>query len=79
MRGRPVAARASLIAASTASVPVFAGTIAAMRAGARATSGSARRPEERDAELGEVAAAGGHHALRAAMTSGWFRPTANTP
>ena len=38
------AARASLIAASTASVPVLAGTIAATLAGARASSCSARTP-----------------------------------
>src|SRR5258708_2869544 len=44
MRGRPVAAREILIAASTASVPVLAGTIAPTDPGARPSSCSASTP-----------------------------------
>ena len=64
MRGRPVAAREILIAASTASVPVFAGTIAATLPGARASSCSASTPEQqRHAELRQVAGARVQHVL----------------
>ena len=63
-RGRPVAARAILIAASTASVPVLAGTIAATLPGARASSCSASTPlQQRHAELRQVAGARGQHLL----------------
>ena len=79
-RGRPVAARATLIAASTASVPVFAGTIAATLPGARASSCSASTP------LSSVTPSCGRLPVRAAITcstaaiaSGWLRPIANTP
>ncbi len=79
-RGLPVAARATLIAASTASVPVFAGTIAPTLPGARASSCSASTP------LSSVTPSCGRLPVRAAITSsiaatasGWLRPIANTP
>ncbi len=80
IRGRPVAARAILIAASTASVPLFAGTIAPTLAGARASSCSASTP------LSSVTPSCGRLPVRAAIVSctaaiasGWLRPIANTP
>ena len=63
-RGRPVAARAILIAASTASVPVFAGTIAATLSGrAREQLLGEHAAQQRHAELRQVAGARRHHLL----------------
>ena len=79
-RARPVAARAILIAASTASVPLLAGTIAATEPGARASSCSASTPlSSVTPSWGRLAVCASIVSRTAAIASGWLRPIANTP
>ena len=78
---RPAGGRAGdLIAASTASAPVLAGTIAPTEPGARASSCSASTPESSVTQsCGGLPVLACITASTAATASGWLRPIANTP
>ena len=79
-RGRPVAARATLIAASTASVPGVGGDHRGDAVGRAREQLLGEHPaEQRDAELRQVAVRACITSSIAAIASGWLRPMANTP
>ena len=80
MRSRPVAARANLRAASTASVPELQKYTASRWGGVRCTMASARRPDSRAQSICTMLGRSMSSTSRMApATTGLLRPTAATP